>query len=69
VDVDLRFVGNRELEDRLAARRHPQAMALAGADTSSIDRVQRHLWERLRAANSMNPFGARIGLPEIPRDG
>ena len=69
MDVNLRFVGNRELEDRRAARRHPQATALAVADKSSIDRVQRHLWERLRAANSMNPFGVRIGLPEIPRDG
>jgi hypothetical protein len=44
-----------------ALRRHPQATALAVADKSSIDRVQRHLRERLRAVNSMNSFGVRIG--------
>jgi hypothetical protein len=67
VGVNLGCAGNRELEDRRAARRHPQATALAVADKSSIDRVQRHLLERLCAANSMNLFGAMISLPGIPR--
>ena len=65
--VDLRFVGNRELEDRRAARRHPQATVLAVAVKSSIDRVPLQLLERLRDANGMNSFGAGTSLPGIPR--
>jgi hypothetical protein len=67
VGVDLRCNGNRELEDHRAARRHPQATVLAVAAKSSIDRVRRHLLDRLRPVNSMNPFGAMISLPGIPR--